>query len=427
MTLINLHTEVINPVYLPYLEATERRQVVFGGSSSGKSVFLSQRVVYDLLKGGRNYLITRQVGRTLRGSVYTEIKKVITDWGVSEYFDVSRSDMLITCQNGYQAIFCGLDDVEKLKSLTPQKGVITDIWVEEATETDQATIKQLFKRQRGGNSKTPKRLTLSFNPILQSHWIYEDYFASAAWADDQNLYQNDDLLILRTTYKDNRFLTKADIADLENESDTYFRDVYTLGKWGVLGNVIFKNWKVADLSNANDAYYLPEEQRVNRRHGLDFGYSSDPAAAPFTHYDKSHKRIYIYDELYETGLTNDLLADALKVKKIANDYITADSAEPKSIAELGNYRVNARGASKGKDSVLFGIQWLQQQEIIVDKNCVNMRNEFSSYKWKEDAQGRSMRIPVDRNNHLIDGLRYAYEDEMIENLVSVIKNPFYEY
>ncbi len=411
MTLINLHEEVFNQAYRPFLQANNRRQIFFGGSSSGKSVFLSQRVVYDLLQGGRNYLITRQVGRTLRGSVYTEIKKVISNWGVSDLFDVSRSDMLITCQNGYQAIFCGLDDVEKLKSLTPQKGVITDIWVEEATETDQPTIKQLFKRQRGGSDKTPKRLTLSFNPIIKSHWIYEEYFATAAYGDEQKVYEDNDLLILRTTYKDNRFLTAADVADLENESDPYFRDVYTLGKWGVLGNVIFTNWRVADLDDPADEYYLPANQRTNRRNGLDFGFSSDPAAMPCTHYDSKRKRIYVFDELYETGLTNDILAESIKAK-IQLDYVKADSAEPKSIAELQGHGVSADGAKKGKDSVLFGIQWLQQQEIIVDKKCVNMRNELSSYKWKEDAGGHAMRVPVDRNNHLIDALRYAYEDDM---------------
>ena len=416
MTLINLHEEVFNPAYYPYLQKGKRKQIFFGGSSSGKSVFLSQRVVFDMMTGGRNYLITRQVGRTLRGSVYTEIKKVIADWGVSALFDVSRSDMLITCQNGYQAIFCGLDDVEKLKSLTTQKGVITDIWVEEATETERATIKQLFKRQRGGSDKTPKRLTLSFNPILKSHWIYEEYFAAAEFADDQKAYEDDDLLILRTTYKDNRFLTAADIADLENESDPYFRDVYTLGKWGVLGNVIFTNWKVADLEDPNSEYYLPANQRTNRRNGLDFGFSSDPAAMPCSHYDRNHKRIYVFDELYETGLTNDILAESIKAK-VASDYVKCDSAEPKSIAELQSHGVNADGAKKGKDSVLYGIQWLQQQEVIVDKRCVNMRNELSSYKWKEDAGGHTMRVPVDRNNHLIDALRYAYEDEMSDSRV----------
>ena len=416
---IELDLTMVNEVYQPYLTECARTSIFFGGSSSGKSVFMAQRAVADVLAGKRNYLILRQVGRTLRGSVYTEIGKVIIQWGLQGFFNVNKSDMLITCTNGYQIIFGGLDDVEKLKSLTPAKGVITDIWVEEATETERDTIKQLYKRQRGGDPSIPKRLILSFNPIIQSHWIYEEYFKSIGWTDDQKEYRSKDLTILKTTYKDNRFLTVDDIYDLENEGDPYYRDVYTLGKWGVLGNVIFTNWVVADLNDANDAYYLPEAQRTNRRHGLDFGFSSDPAAAPFTHYDRAKKRIYFYDEIYERGLTNDVLAGVIK-SKTGSDYLKGDSAEPKSIAELQRDGVNIYGAKKGKDSVMFGIQWLQQQTIIVHKNCVNMRNELSQYKWREDSAGNAIRQPVDRNNHLIDGLRYAYEDDMLEARVEYL-------
>jgi phage terminase large subunit len=403
---------VYNKPYRAYLNDTRRTQIFYGGSASGKSVFLAQRVVRDLMIGGRNYLIVRQVGRTLRGSVFMEMLKVIDTWNCEGLFTVNKSDMLITCQNGYQAIFAGLDDVAKLKSLTPAKGAITDIWVEEATEIERNSLKELTKRQRGGSSKTAKRLTLSFNPIFQTHWIYDEYFASRGWASDQNRLEEGDLLILKTTYKDNAFLTADDIADLENESDLYFYNVYTLGNWGVLGHVIFNNWKVVDMSDKQGGYYLPEEQRTNRKHGLDFGYSSDPAAVPMTHYERGKKRIWIYDEIYETGLTNPQLAEVLK-PKIGGDYFIADSSEPKSIAELNSHGLSVGGAKKGKDSVLYGIQWLQQQEILVDVSCINMRNELQTYKWKEDAGGNSLPVPVDRNNHLIDALRYAYEDEMV--------------
>ena len=419
-TKIEIHQDVFNPVYVPYLEATERKQLFFGGSSSGKSRFLAMRTVYDLLKGGRNYLIARQVGRTLRGSVFTELLKVINDWGVEQLFTINKSDMLITCINGYQAIFAGLDDVAKLKSLTPAKGAITDIWIEEATETERASMKELLKRQRGGSAKYPKRLTLSFNPIYKTNWIYEEFFKANGWADDQTELKADGLSILKTTYKDNHFLTPDDIADLENEKDEYYRNVYTLGNWGVLGNVIMKNWKVADLNDPDSEYYLPEAQRTNRKHGLDFGFSSDPTAAPFTHYDKKRERIYIYGEIYETGLTNPEIAEALE-PKIGKDYISADSSEPKSVVELNMHGINAIPAKKGPDSVNHGIQWLQQKEIIVDVKCINMRNELSTYKWKEDAGGNPLPVPVDRNNHLIDALRYAYEDEMLE--YKVVKLP----
>jgi phage terminase large subunit len=411
---IKIDPKVFNKAYIPYLEDMTPLQISYGGSSSGKSVFfVAQRTIYDMMKGGRNYLVTRQVARTIRNSVYNEILKIISDWGVGDLFSVNKSDMVITCSNGYQILFCGLDDVDKLKSITPMKGVITDVVIEEGTETEKASIKQLEKRLRGGSENTPKRMTMLFNPILQTHWIYKDYFESIAWADTQTEYRSDTVVILKTTYKDNKFLTAQDIARLENETDSYFYNVYTLGNWGVLGHVIFTNWKVADLSDPSDPYYLPVEQRTNRKNGLDFGFSSDPAALGVSHYNKTHKTIYVYDELYETGLTNDLLAIEV-MRKIGSDRLVCDSAEPKSIVELQKYGVNAVGAKKGKDSVNFGIDWLKQQTIIVDKRCINARNELQTYKYKEDAGGNALKDPVDKNNHFIDGgLRYAYEDEMV--------------
>lgn len=412
-TKVKISRKVFNKVYLPHLNNYARVQIFFGGSSSGKSVFLAQRVVWDLLKGGRNYLICRAVAKTLKKSVYAEIKKIITAWGLWAEFDKNDTDFTITCKNGYQAICAGLDDVEKLKSITPAKGVITDIWLEEATEAEETDIKQLMKRQRGGSEDTPKRFTMSFNPILQTHHIYLTYFSEIAWADDQTEYTSPELTILKTTYKDNKFLTEQDKKDLENEKDKYFYDVYTLGKWGVLGDVIFTNWIVADLLDPNDKYYLPEAQRTNPRNGLDFGFGGAPAGMPATHFSKNHKTIYVWQELYEYGLTNDLLAEEVK-KIIERQAVKCDSAEPKSIAELRKYGVNAHAARKGKDSVNFGIQWLQQQTIVIDKRCVKTKTEFQQYQWKKDKDGNSMKVPVDKNNHIIDGLRYAYEDDMTQ-------------
>jgi phage terminase large subunit len=329
-----------------------------------------------------------------------------------------------------------------LKSITPAKGVFTDIRIDEATETDAATVKQLLKRQRGGNVKTKKRLVLSFNPVLKSHWIYQEYFSTLGWADNQKEYTSADLTILKTTYKDNAFLTADDVKDLESETDTYYHSVYTLGNWGVLGDVIFTNWRVEDLSAMSDQF-------TNRSNGLDFGFSSDPAAMPVSHYDSMRKTIYIYKELYETGLTNDLLSERVKdlvgvwewkdtgqkdedgnpiVERVctATERITADSSEPKSIQELRNHGVDAYGARKGKDSVRQGIDWLKQQTIIVDVSCINMQNELSQYHWKKDAGGNSLKVPVDKNNHLIDALRYAYESEMLPTgELETVESPFY--
>lgn len=403
---VDIHTEVFNDAYLPYLEDQTPVQIFYGGSSSGKSVFIAQRLVYDLMKGGRNYLVCRQVGRTIRGSVAQEINKVINRWGVVHLFNVNKTDNTITASNGYQAIFAGLDDVEKLKSITPAKGVITDVWIEEATEIEQDSFKQLEKRLRGGSESVIKRMMLTFNPIMQSHWIYTEFFVSIGWADDQTVYQDEDLLILKTTYKDNKFLTKQDVKKLESEKDEYWYQVYTLGNWGVLGDVIFTNWSVQDLSGMLDQF-------TNHRNGLDFGFSSDPAAMWVSHYDRMRKTIYIYDELYERGLTNDLLAAEI-TPKISGQSVVCDSAEPKSIQELNNHGVYAIAAKKGKDSVNFGIQWLQQQTIVIDKKCINAKNEISTYHWKKDKDGNSIRVPVGKNDHLIDAGRYAHECDMTD-------------
>jgi len=388
------------------MDCKARVQIFFGGSASGKSVFLAQRPIIDIARGGRNYLIVRQIGRTIRGSVSMELQKVITNSGLSAAFNINKTDGTITnIQTGNQIIFSGLDDVEKLKSITPAKGAITDIWVEEATETEQNSIKQLMKRQRGKTRDALKKtITLLFNPILQNHWIYKEYFSQIGWAEGQRVHEDNSLLILKTTYKDNRFLEQGDIDDLENETDEYFKNVYTLGNWGILGDVIFTNWRVEDLSEMGD-------QWTNRRAGLDFGFSSDPAAVIAAHYDSTRKVVYVYRELYETGLTNDILAERVR-DMVQDDRIICDSAEPKSIQELRNHGVNSVGAMKGEDSVKFGIDWLKQQTIIVDKSCVNLQNELSQYHWKKDAGGNSLPVPVDKNNHLIDALRYALEDDM---------------
>ena len=418
MTEIDIHEEVFNNVYIPYLQDATPLQIFYGGSASGKSVFLAQRVVWDLLNGGRNYLVCRQVGRTVRGSVSMEIGKVINGWGLQSLFDINKTDGTITAVNGYQCVFSGLDDTEKLKSITPAKGVITDVWVEEATETELKSLKQLEKRLRGGSEDITKRLILTFNPILQSHWIYQTYFNTIAWADDQTEYHDDEITILKTTYKDNRFLTKQDVQRLENEKDAYYYEVYTLGNWGLLGDVIFTNWRVEDLSGMLDQF-------TDHRNGLDFGFSSDPAALWVAHYDRKNSTIYVYDEFYERGLTNDILAEEIK-ERIQEDYVVCDSAEPKSIQELKNAGVNARGARKGKDSVNFGIQWLQQQTIVCDTRCINTRSELSTYHWKQDKDGNALRIPCGKNDHLIDAGRYAHEDDMLDDTIKIVENPFYK-
>ena len=191
----------VNDIFEPHLGNTARTQIFYGGAGSGKSVFIAQRAVLDVLAGNRNYLVCRAVGRYLKKSVWTQVRNVIVGMDLVDLFSFHIVAGVIECiHNGYQIIFTGLDDPEKLKSIVPAKGAITDIWIEEATETDKKTVRNLYKRQRGGDPDVPKRVTLSFNPIMQTNWIYEEYFSPIGWLEDQTEYISDDLTILKTWY-----------------------------------------------------------------------------------------------------------------------------------------------------------------------------------------------------------------------------------
>lgn len=412
---VEIDEDIFNDVYVPLLDDMAPMQILFGGASSGKSVFKAQQAIIDVLSGGRNYLIVRKVADTISKSVRAEVTKAIKSMGLESEFTIPKSDFTITCSNGYQLLFAGLDDVEKLKSITPALGVITDVWIEEATEVTKDDIKQLDKRLRGGEEDTPKRICMTFNPILQNHHIYTDYFRTVGWKDDTTQIRLPNLSITKTTYKDNKFLTTQDRLKLENEADAYYYSVYTLGNWGILGNVIFTNWSVQDLSHM---YHL----FTTHRHGGDFGFGGNPAAISVGHYDENHKTIYCYKELYKTGLTNDVLAEKTKGLipvtnpdglVVGTQPITWDSAEPKSIAELKLYGVNALHAKKGPDSVLHGIQWLKQQTLVFDTSCTYHRDEFSMLKWKEDRKtGQVLDEPIG-DDHLVDARRYGSEQDMI--------------
>lgn len=419
---LNISSKIFNPVYYPYLNYTAPTEIFYGGSSSGKSYFLAQRCVLDMVKGGHNYLVVRKVALTVRKSVFNEVCKAISFFKLNDYFQINKTDLVITAFNGYQIMFAGMDDREKIKSITPAKGVITDIWCEEATEMEYDDIQQLDKRLRG-QSKVKKRIILSFNPIYQTHWIYTNYFAGH-WSDDSKQYKDDQLSILKTTYRDNKFLTADDIQRLENTKDKYYRDVYLDGKWGVLGKVIFQNWKTADLSRL-------AEQVGTFNNGLDFGFAADPAAMVHIYYDRKHLTLYLLDARYCYGMTNDLLAAEIH-NMCGNQIITCDCAEPKSIAELRQLEVRAVPAVKGKDSVNFGIQWLQQIQIVIHHTLREAINEFTVYKWEEDKDGNVLPKPIDRDNHIIDAVRYAMESEMrrtkrddaVSQQVKTTYNPF---
>ena len=226
---IKISKKVFNDVYLPYLENEDRYLVFYGGGSSGKSYFLGERYTFKMLKPKRcNLLIVRQTADTNRRSTFPLMKQVISNWNLGEHFKINESDMRIVCKlTGNEIAFAGLDDVEKIKSITFANGELTDIWVEEATETQESDINQLKVRLRGGKSK--KQMVLSFNPINIQHWIKKHFIDSGL------------ATVCFSTYKDNKFLTEDDRKALEDlkYTDEYTYEVYCLGKWGILGKTVF--------------------------------------------------------------------------------------------------------------------------------------------------------------------------------------------
>jgi phage terminase large subunit len=400
--MISIAKRIFNETFFPFLNCFIPIQIFFGGSSSGKSRFLAQRCILDVHRHNRNYLITRKVRNTIKGTVWNEVKASIRQFNLEPIFDENLSELTLTHKiNGKQIIFKGLDDVEKLKSIVPQEGVIDDIWNEEATELSSNDVIQLGLRTRGlSQSKYPKREIYSFNPIFKTHFLYKDYFSKFSG----KCFHDSKMLILQSTYKDNKFLTPQDIARIEGlkEKDQYYYQVYALGEWGILGNVVFSNWSMADLSE------LKKKDQL-WRNGLDFGYTNDPTGLSRSFIEGD--TIYFCHEIYKRGLTNKMIANEIR-PIIHSEPIICDCAEPKSIDELRIEGVNAYPAAKGKDSVNHGIQWLQQKKIVVDYSCQNMKNELSLYKWREDKDGNPINQPVDMNNHLIDPTRYAYEDVM---------------
>jgi phage terminase large subunit len=226
---IKISKRVFNDVYVPYLDCDDRYVVFYGGGSSGKSFFIAQWMTYRLLKPERfNLLVVRQTGDTNRRSTFPLFKQVISQWNLGEHFKVNESDMRIVCKlTGNEVAFIGLDDVEKVKSITFANGELTTEWVEEATETQEAAINQLKVRLRGGKSK--KQMVLSFNPVNINHWIKRHFIDSGL------------ATVCFSTYKDNKFLTDDDRKALEDlkYTDEYTYRVYCLGEWGVLGKTVF--------------------------------------------------------------------------------------------------------------------------------------------------------------------------------------------
>lgn len=392
--------KVVGRGYKEFWNSKKRYVVVKGSRASKKSKTTALWHIVKLIEYPlANVLVVRKTERTLRDSCYSDLKWAIQRLGLDSYFNCTVSPLEITYKpTGQKILFRGMDDPLKLTSISVPQGYICFCWIEEAYEINKESDFDMLDESIRGELPPGlfKRLTITFNPWSERHWLKKRFFDK----------EDDSVLALTTNYLCNEWLDESDKALFErmkvNNPRRY--QVAGLGNWGIVDGLIFENWKEEQF-NIDDI-----KTNCESIFGLDFGYTNDPTALFCGLLDKVNKKIYVFDEIYEKGLSNAAIYQRINSKGFSKELITADCAEPKSIDELrglGLRRITA--AKKGKDSIMNGIQFIQDYEIIIHPKCVNFLTEISNYTWDKDKFGNAINKPVDDFNHLMDAMRYAIE------------------
>lgn len=388
--MIDLHLtrEIFNEAYLPYLsDYSHRYEIYYGGAGSGKSVFIAQKILFKALNDKRKVLIVRKTLNSQKDSCWRLMLEQLSQWQIRGLCKVRITDFAIELPNGSTLLFKGLDDSERIKSIVG----ITDIWIEEATELIEEDFDQLDLRLRARASDL--QMFVSFNPISKVNYVYRRWFAQEP---------GDDTLVVKTTYKDNRFLPEEYIKSLEKRihtNPTYYK-IYALGEFCSLDKLVYNNWRV-------EAFEPPKDGKLIV--GLDFGFTNDPTAivASIVKGDD----IFIFKEYTGTGKTNQQIAEIITSMGFSKSTIIADSAEPKSVAEIRKCGIlRIKESTKGKDSIIHGIQRLQGYNLIVHPFCENIITELENYSWiKDKTTGEYTNKPIDMFNHSLDALRYSLQ------------------
>ena len=383
---------------------TKKRYVVCKGSRASKKSKTAAlwHIVNIMQHPGANALVIRKTERTLRDSCYADLKWAINRLGVDSYWKATLSPLeLVYLPTKQRIIFRGLDDPLKLTSISTECGSICFVLIEEAYEiTKEEDFDFIDESIRG---ELPdglwKRITIILNPWSESHWIKKRFFDNP----------DDDVLAMTTTYKINEFLDEADLKLFEKMKTNNPRRYKTaaLGEWGISDGLIYENFIEEDF----DISEIKKRTNAKVCFGLDFGYVNDATALFCGIIFEQEKLLYVFDELYEKNLSNEKIAEKIFKMGYSKEKIIADSAEPKSIDRL--YDLGIRGikaARKGKDSIVNGIDYLQDFKIIVHPICVNFLLEIQNYAWQTDKNGKQINKPIDDFNHLMDAMRYATED-----------------
>ena len=398
---INL-PQIVGKGYATYWNYKGRYRVVKGGRGSKKSTTTALWIIYNMMKYPlANTLIIRRVFNTHKDSTYTQLKWASNVLKVSHLWKFSKSPLEATyIPTGQKILFRGLDDPMSITSITVEHGHLCWCWFEEAFQImNEDDFNKVDMSIRGELPKGYfKQITLSFNPWSEKHWLKKRFFD----------VKDEDVLAITTNYTCNEFLGEDDKKLFEkmkiNNPRRY--NIEGLGNWGIAEGLVYNNFEELDFNVEN----IKKRPNVKSAFGLDFGYTNDPTAFIASLIDLDNMEIFIFDEHYQKAMSNKDIANMIKYKGYSKERIVGDSSEPKSIDDIkrqGIYRL--KGARKGKDSILNGIQYIQDFKIYVHPKCENTLIELSNYVW-DTKEGNVINKPIDDYNHLMDALRYSLED-----------------
>ena len=391
--------ETVGKNYADFWNTKKRYRVCKGSRGSKKSKTTALNMIHRIVEYPlANGLCVRRYSNTLRDSVYSDLKWAIHKLGLDAYFECTVSPMQIVYKpTGQKILFRGLDDGLKITSISVDYGVLCFVWIEEAYElTNEDDFNKLDMSIRG---EVPpgyfKQITLTFNPWSATSWLKKRFFDVV----------DDDIFTKTTTWKCNEWLDEADrsiFLKMQVNNPRRYR-IEGDGEWGIAEGLIYEKVRFENF----DIDKVKAIPGIKSAFGLDFGFT-DPNAFTCFLIDNAAQKIYVFDEWYKTGVTNKIIAQAIKEKGYGGQRIICDSAEPKSIAELQEEGIRAEGSRKGKDSVNHGIQLIQNYEIIVhEKNCPEFKKEIQNYCWSKDKDGKPTDKPDHEFSHGMDSMRYA--------------------
>lgn len=401
--------DIVGKNYADFWNCRKRYRVCKGSRGSKKSKTTALNMIYRLFEYPQsNGLCVRRYSNTLRDSVFSDLKWAIHRLGLDGHFDCTVSPMQITRRaTGQKILFRGLDDGLKITSISVDKGFLCWVWIEEAYEiTNEDDFNKLDLSIRG---EMPdgyfKQITLTFNPWSATSWIKARFFDAP----------DEDVFVKTTTWQCNEWLDNSDrniFLKMKEKNPRRYR-IEGEGEWGIAEGLIYTNVKVEDF----DVDEVRKIKGIKAAFNLDFGFT-DPNAFVCEMVDNTAMRIYIFDEWYQTGVTNKEIAKQIKKMGYGGQHIICDSAEPKSIAELRDEGINAVPSRKGRDSVNHGIQLIQNYEIVVHPRCTEFYKEITNYCWAKDKDGRLTDKPDHEFSHGMDSMRYGVSKLLLPDAFS---------